>query len=146
MDYDPELVQIFKDESDVLLQELQGILEKLEEDTQLEAVSKNLELYGQVVDRMMGAAKSLSFNRIGKLCELGKMVGYKSSQAKDENLNQIVIAFLFDATEHLKEMIINLPSSESQDAKIAMSATLMSRLKWLVEKFKHIERGSVAIE
>lgn len=146
MDYDPELVQIFKDESDVLLQELQGILEKLEEDTQLEEVSKNLELYGQVVDRMMGAAKSLSFNRIGKLCELGKMVGYKSSQAKDENLNQIVIAFLFDATEHLKEMIINLPSSESQDAKIAMSATLMSRLKWLVEKFKHIERGSVAIE
>jgi hypothetical protein len=146
MDYDPELVKIFKDESDVLLQELQGILEKLEEDTQLEAVSKNLELYGQAIDRMMGAAKSLSFNRIGKLCELGKMVGYKSSQAKDENLNQIVIAFLFDATEHLKEMIINLPSSESQDAKMAMSATLMSRLKWLVEKFKHIERGSVAIE
>jgi hypothetical protein len=144
MEFDPELVQIFKDDSKPLLEELESILNQLEEATDLEAISASLEKYGQVVDRMMGAAKSLSFNRIGKLCELGKMVGYKSSQAKDENLNQIVIAFLIDATEHIKEMTAHLPESESEESKMAVSANLMSRLKWLVEKFKHIERGSVS--
>lgn len=145
MEFDPELVEAFQGECKDLVAKLDQILDQLDQGQSLDETKKSLELYGQIIDRMMGAAKALSMKRIASFCELGKMMGYKSSQSDDESLHQLVIAFLFDATEQVRELIDQLPQSEDENHPMPQAASLLSRLKWLMEKFKHIERASVEI-
>ena len=56
-----------------------------------------MEQFGQIVDRVMGAAKSINAQEIGAFCELCKVIAYKASQTKDDRLLEVVVSILFDA-------------------------------------------------
>lgn len=137
-----ELVTGFCDESDGLIKELNQSLEKFEEDLN----RKHLETFGQVIDRMMGAAQSLGAEDVGKFCEMGKMIGYKASQASDPELLKLASPILMDAVELITTMINHLRNGQNQTKENLPLEAFASRLKWYLEKFKDIERSSVAIK
>ena len=137
-----EIVAEFCKEGDQFLSQLEEILFSLEDDlTQVH----QLEKFGQVIDRIMGAAKSLELHKIATMCELGKIIGYKSSQVSDQKMINIVVAVLFDAVEILKKMILSVEKMGDVNIEGISTSAFITRLKWLSEKFGHIERASVAI-
>ena len=141
---DREIVADFCSESDKLYAELEGILETIDDSPK--GASKLLEKFGQVIDRVMGAAKSIQADEIATFCELGKVIGYKSSQVKDLALINIVTAVLFDSLEILKHMNGSLLNKNSYSLKNLSTEAFASRLHWLSGKFKDIERASVAFD
>jgi chemotaxis protein histidine kinase CheA len=137
-----ELVEIFCDESDGLIKELNEILDQYEE----EFNPIHLEKFGQIIDRMMGAAQSLGAMEIGKFCEMGKMIGYKASQAKDKQLLELASPILLDAVEMVTSMLAQLRKGERTTKENLPIDAFSSRLKWYLEKFSDIERASVAVK
>lgn len=137
-----EIVLDFCKESTTLFLELDKILNDLENTP---SDSKLMEKFGQVIDRVMGAAKSIGAEEIATFCELGKLIGYKASQISDPPLLTVVIAVLFDAVDLLHKMIKKLETGNPGQLQGLSTQAFVTRLKWLSEKFKNIERGSVAI-
>lgn len=142
---DPEMKEVvleFCEESEKQFDELEKILEDLEEDP------KKLELlesFGQVIDRVMGAAQTLGVEDISTFCELGKSIGYKASQAASPPLVEVSVAVLFDSVDLLRKMVTQLRSGNDATDGLNIKA-FTSRLEWLAEKFKDVEWGSVAID
>ncbi len=136
-----EIVDDFCNESKELFLELEDCLEKLEDDPN---ATVELEKFGQVIDRIMGAAKSVGADDIATFCELGKTIGYKSSQIKDTALLEVVVAILFDSVEILKKMISKIQTKEDHGLKTINTDAFATRLRWLADKFKNIERSSVS--
>lgn len=144
-----ELIADFKSESKTLAGQLLEILEAIEGDY---SQFRRLEEYGQIVDRIMGTAKSLAvgipelqtiLGPIGNYGELCKAVAYKGSQvANNAELYNIVVALLLDATEMMQEMIENMGSGKI-DLKSVLNATFVDRLRWLEQKFPAHLRASV---
>ena len=138
----------FQKEAKVLILQLDEILKGVEADG---SKSTDLETYGQIVDRIMGGAKSIAevfalrqLTQVGQCAELCKIVGYKGSQVgADKSLFTVVVAFLMDATDVLSEMVERL-SDDDADLLTTLSATFLDRLKWISEKFKTGLRSSVA--
>lgn len=142
---DPDMLEIvigFCDESDELCDQLEEILEEYEDDL---SQTPLLEKYGQIIDRIMGAAKSIDAATIGQYCELGKIISYKASQTKDTELLTIVCAVLFDTLEVVQAMLKSVREKQEEAVSGINLETLATRLKWLSEKFTHIERSSVAV-
>lgn len=142
---DPDMEEIvvgFCDESDELAEQLEQILEEYEDDF---AQTELLERYGQIIDRIMGAAKSIEANTIGHYCELGKIISYKASQTNDKELLTIVCAVLFDTLEVVQAMLESVRKTKEEKVAGINLEKLATRLKWLSEKFTHIERASVAV-
>lgn len=137
-----DIVDDFCRESKGYLNSLQGILFEMEDDLSKVLL---LEQFGQIIDRMMGAAKSLELSAVAIICELGKVIGYKSSQINDQKLINIVVAVLFDMVEILQRQISNLSLGQEMSLKSINTDAFTTRLKWLNEKFSNISRSSVAI-
>lgn len=142
-----EIVIEFCHESTDLIDELESILEEIEEEIQdnPNAASK-LEKYGQIVDRIMGAAKSIGATDVAKLSELGKAIGYKSSQVKDAPLIEIVVAILFDSLVIMRKLLKDIEVGNKNNLNQLNTKAFVTRLNWLSEKFKDIERSSCAID
>ena len=134
-----DVVVEFCNESTVLFNQLEEILEDFEDNPS--NVSK-LEEFGQIIDRVMGSAKTIGADDIAKFCELGKIIGYKSSQTKDQALLEVVAAIMLDAVELLKKMIIQIKDGNESTISQISSKAFVTRLKWLKEKFNDIERAS----
>lgn len=138
-----EVVDDFCQESRKILAELEDILDDFEDDTTQTAL---LEKYGQSVDRIMGAAKTVGADKVGLYAELGKTIGYKSSQVKDnDQLIDIVVSTLFDTNEYIGKMIEHIDKNRNEDISGVNLDAFSSRLKWLAGKFDHINRSSVAV-
>jgi len=147
-----ELTKEFKQETEELVKQLINILEKAEEALNK---SKLLEEYGQIVDRIMGGAKSLSvsipeesveIDKIGTYAELCKHVGYKSSQVgNNTQLVDICVAFLFDATEIIETFLRQLSNEGRVDFENEISDTFLDRLHWLDKQFDENLRGTLNI-
>lgn len=113
---------------------------------------QNLEVFGQMVDRILGSAKTLAvteptvslYQEIGSLAELCKIVGYRGSQIdKNENFYNVVVALLLDATEMLEVMIEGVGGSGSGDR--GLSGTFLDRLKWVASQFDENTRSSLKV-
>lgn len=76
---DKELLDIFLKESFDVNERLSIFLSDFVKTSD----NKHFESFGQQVDRIMGAAFTLSLNEVGELAKLGKELGYKSSQVKE---------------------------------------------------------------
>lgn len=142
---DPSMKEIiidFCDEAEALFDELQVSLEILED---IPTNTNELEKFGQVIDRIMGAAKSIGASEIATFCELGKTIGYKSSQIKDVALIEVVTAILFDSLDLLRKMIQSLRDGNDNVMGNLNTKAFVTRLTWLSAKFKNIDRASVAI-
>lgn len=138
-----EVVDEFCEESIQLFNELEEILEEFEDDT---TQTEKLEQFGQIIDRVMGSAKTIGADEIATFCELGKAIGYKSSQVSDTALLEVVCAIMFDSLELLKKMIIQIKEGKSSSFEATSSAAFVTRLKWLKDKFNDIERSSCAAD
>lgn len=137
-----EIVDDFCDEASELFDILEKSLSNLEENPNN---SKELEKFGQVIDRIMGAAKSIGAIEIATFCELGKVIGYKSSQVKDIPLIEVVVAILFDSLEMLRKMNEALRNGNEKTMNKLNTKAFATRLNWLSAKFKDIDRASCAI-
>lgn len=143
---DPEMKDVVLDfcvESERIFKELQNYLEDFEDDPEDKELLEN---FGQAIDRIMGAAKSLGANKIGTYCELGKIIAYKASQSKDEKLIQIVTAVLFDSIDVLSSLIKNIKLNQREDIDGVNLEAFTTRLKWLAGKFQNIERSSILLD
>ncbi|MBF0205558.1 MAG: hypothetical protein HQK53_01580 [Oligoflexia bacterium] len=136
-----ELIDEFCKESSSLIHEMETILEELEQNVKPQG---KFEKFGQLIDRIMGAAKSFNANEIADFCELGKIIGYKADQTQDPKLLRVVVAILFDATYLLEKMITSLKTGDANALHNLNTHAFATRLRWLSDKFKHIERGSCA--
>jgi chemotaxis protein histidine kinase CheA len=149
-DIDNEILKEFQGESKILIEKMNSILEESEGDpTQVQS----LEEYGNNVDRIMGAAKSLALlvpadhliHKIADYAAICKAVGYKSSQIRDnEDFYNICVALLMDGTEVLEEMIDNLTTGES-GIKDLFTTTFLERLRWVSSVFGSEVRASVDV-
>lgn len=138
-----EIIDDFCQEATTLFMDLNKSLEKLEERPDN---PKELEKFGQIIDRVMGAAKSIGATEIATFCELGKTIGYKSSQTNDLPLLNVVVAILYDTVDILDKMIKKLKTGNSKALESLNTEAFASRLRWLSEKFKNIERSSCKID
>tara|TARA_B100001971_G_C18268046_1_gene596585 strand:+ start:15978 stop:16469 length:492 start_codon:yes stop_codon:yes gene_type:complete len=136
-----EVVDEFCQESKDLLDTCEEILDEFED----EEDPALLEKFGQTIDRIMGAAKSLDAHTTGTLAELGKTIGYKSSQCEDKELLSVVGAALFDLVDVMKRLIQNISDSKEEKAQGLNIDALKTRFVWLADKFKNIQRSSVAV-
>lgn len=134
-----EIVEDFCKETDELLVQLSDTLEAFEAEQEN---TSHLEKFGQIIDRIMGAAKSIGASEMATFCELGKIIGYKSSQTVEPALLNVVNAVLFDAVDLLNKMNKQLLTGESKSLENLSTDAFASRLRWLQEKFDHIERAS----
>lgn len=137
-----EIVDAFCEECRELIPQLEEILESVEDDPTQVA---HLETFGQIIDRMMGAAKSLGAPKIATFCELGKTIGYKASQVKERALIEVVVAILFDSLDLLEKMLASLENGLGEGLAGINTDAFVTRLNWLAEKFSHVTRSSVAI-
>tara|TARA_B100000749_G_scaffold280875_1_gene279594 strand:+ start:44043 stop:44567 length:525 start_codon:yes stop_codon:yes gene_type:complete len=147
-----EIIEEFKLESIGLVEELMDILDDIE--GQFEDRNQ-LENYGQVVDRIMGGAKSLAMSleesghleQVGNYAELCKLVGYKAAQIEEnEQFYDIVHGLLFDATEMLMLMVRTYNTDSEKDIKELLSTTFLDRLKWVNGHFGENVRGTLKID
>ncbi len=141
---DPEMAEIVEDfckESESIYNNLEQLLEQYEERPK----SSLLEEFGQIIDRVMGAAKSIGAKHTGTYCELGKTISYKASQSMDKALLDIVVAVLFDTVEILMVMNQNIAKEKVEKVSGINLVTFATRLRWLEEKFKNVQRASVTI-
>lgn len=142
---DPSMKEILSDfckEGRKQIAELNEHLFNLEDDL---SDKSQLEGFGQVIDGMMGAAKSLEIKILGTFCELGKAIGYKASQIDDEQLIGIVVAVLIDSVGIIETLIGKLEKGEPLELKEISAEAFITRLHWVSDKFKHIKRSSVAL-
>ncbi len=151
---DTEILKEFQLESKTLIEQIMEILEGCEGDF---SQVKRLEEYGQVVDRVMGGAKSLAMglsgvgadhfiHKIGDYAALCKAVGYKASQIEDnEQFYDVAVAFLLDATEMLTEMIDKILEPKAASFKDLFTQTFLDRLKWVSSQFGAEYRASVEV-
>ncbi len=152
MEANNEILKDFQQESNQLIVQLLQILEECEDDF---SQVKRLEDYGQTVDRIMGAAKSIAItvsekdhfiHKVGDYTALCKAVGYKASQIKgNEQFYNVSVALLLDATEMLSVMIENILDSKKVDFKSQFSATFLDRLRWVSAQFGAEYKASVDI-
>ena len=138
-----EIVIDFCTEAEQLFDQLEKSLESLEENPEN---TKELEKFGQVIDRIMGAAKSIGASEIALFCELGKVIGYKSSQVKEIPLIEVVVAILFDSLHMLRKMVTALNEGNDKSMTNLNTKAFATRLTWLSEKFKDIDRASCAVD
>ncbi len=145
-----ELVVDFKAESLTLIGEMLTILEAIEGDA---SKFTQLEQYGQIVDRIMGASKSLALmdpklkpmmEPIGKYTEVCKEVAYKGSQVpNNEALFNAVVGLLFDGAEMIKELVEGIGNNKSVAIKDAVNQTFLERLVWVTKQFGSNLRGTL---
>jgi len=148
-----EFVVDFVIETRQLVEEMQELLEQAENG---QDHAKCLEQYGQVVDRIMGGAKSLAMNMTGSSAAVTmiadysavcKAVGYKASQIKDNpNFLNICVALLMDATEVLGDMLVVVEKGQELDMRSMVSQTLIDRVKWASSKFSAEYRETVSVK
>ncbi len=145
---DPEMAEILSDfcqESKKICAELDSIIDDID-DEDCEQMKTELERYGQTIDRVMGASKSLGLNQIGKLCELGKTISYKASQVSEQPLLALVVSSMADCTQTLKQLIDRVEVDHREDIPNFNLKAFLERLIWLEGKFSNISRSSVAIK
>jgi hypothetical protein len=79
LEIDEEFLGYFLEESTEVISNLKSLVRSFDgpED------NLNFEKFGQQVDRVMGAAYTLSLKFVGDLAKMGKELGYKSSQVTE---------------------------------------------------------------
>lgn len=145
---DIEILRDFVKESKTLIK---GLVAKLEEIDGFPEHAKSLADYGNLVDRIMGGAKSLALlvegdhalHILSDYTSICKAVSYKGSQIRgNDQFFNVVHAFLFDATEIL-EILIDKMESPVAALRKDIPTNFIERLKWLSHQFDEAYSASV---
>jgi hypothetical protein len=137
---DIEIVESFQEECRKIIAELTAVVEQLEESADAGFPASLLSDFSQKIDRIMGAAQTLSMAdpengcliRIGKIAELCKRVGYKAAEQKNPKLLPIFTAFWADTIEVMEELVESIrDQAEAERVAASYSKVLQGRLEWL---------------
>lgn len=138
-----EIVDEFSKESEELLDKLQEIVDKFEKDSHNYSL---LDEYGQIIDRMMGSSQTIGLKDFSTYCQMGKIIGYKASQSRNPVLLEIVSAVLADTVLLLRDLNTENKNGTTKIFKEdPKHKNFISRMTWLANKFRHLERASVSI-
>lgn len=149
MSLDKDILDDFVVESKKLVEDSLEILNEVEGHPDQVA---RLAEYGNLVDRIMGGARSLSLlaskdhaiHMISDYAAVCKAVGYKSSQIiENDSFYSACVGLLLDATENLEKLLdgVETPTSE---LKKEISDTFIDRLQWVSKRFSKDVRASVS--
>lgn len=139
---DKEILADFQAETKALLNELAEVVEKLEE-TSSAFPAAQLAEFSQKIDRVMGAAQTMStleaghagLERIGAIAQICKGLGYKAIECKAVALVPLFAAFWADTLDVLAELVETLGDDAANKATAAaFAAVLQNRLTWLSGK------------
>jgi hypothetical protein len=101
VEIDHDFLKFFLEESDVVMRNLKSFLKLFIENED----PKNFEQFGQQVDRLMGAAYTLSLNFFGDLSKMGKEIGYKSSQLTEIEKLLVIHSLLSQLVKSLSAIL-----------------------------------------
>lgn len=144
-----ELLEHFKTESMQLLKSMEEILVELEANPDN---SKRLSEVGQLVDRIMGSAKTIVQNSqdnrliqvIADYAELCKLISYKTSQIQNEkNLLTVIVALLLDGTEMMEDLLSQV--GEKTQIQLPFTKQYLERLRWALTQLSSELKGSVGL-
>lgn len=111
LDVDYELLEDFLADSFEILNNLSPLIEELD----LSSANKHFEIFGQQIDRMMGAAYTLSLTLVGDLCRCGKEIGYKGSQIEEASKLMVVQSLLGQLERALRTILNGLKKRQAPD-------------------------------
>lgn len=123
-------LEIEKEFLDSFLSESFEVLASLKElVSQFSKVEDNhlFETYGQNVDRIMGAAFTLSLNELGELAKMGKELGYKAGQVNDLPKLLSVQSLLSQLAKSLEEILKKMKKGHTPD--FSLYHPLLHKLK-----------------
>lgn len=151
---DDDILSGFVEESNAILEELHEIVEKLEDyEEGDEFPRQNLEDFSQRIDRIMGAAKTLlmmapdhaGLDRIGKISNLCKSLGYAAAQNENPKTIPIFAAFWADSLEVVEDLTGAI-RDKAKTEKIAsdFSQTIQGRLEWLSTILKPVNAYGIS--
>jgi hypothetical protein len=128
-----ELILEFIQDSELLIRDLKDNLTSFNEINS----ETNFEEYGQKVDRIMGAAFTLSLYEIAELCRLSKELSYKSISVKEKGKLIVIHGLLSQAFKLLALSLILLKKEislpkEEVDAllqKMRLASTKLGELQ-----------------
>ena len=140
MSLDADILNDFYQESNIIINESIELLEEMEGDF---SQKQNLKVFGNKIDRIMGASASIAMmaepdhglNLVTDYTSLCKMVAYKAAEIDtNAKLYDVTVALLLDAVEALNILIkkIELPMAE---LKQVISPNFIERLRWISEQF-----------
>lgn len=140
MSLDADILNDFYKESNTIIAESIELLEEMEGDF---SQKENLKVFGNKIDRIMGASASIAMtaepdhglNLVTDYTSLCKMVAYKAAEIETNvKLYDVTVALLLDAVEALNILIkkIELPMAE---LKQVISPNFIERLRWVSEQF-----------
>lgn len=128
LEIDQDFLNFFLEESFLVLVNLKDCLKQfsLTEDPRF------FETFGQQVDRLMGAAYTLSLNFFGDLSKMGKEIGYKSSQLVDVEKLFVIQSLLSQLVKALERILKQFKKGLSPD---------MSGYRPLLERLEEANKG-----
>lgn len=140
MSLDVDILNDFYTESNTIIVESIDLLESMEGDF---SQKENLKVFGNKIDRIMGASASIAMmaepdhglNLITDYTSLCKAVAYKAAEIEtNTKLYDVTVALLLDAVEALNILIkkIELPMAQ---LKQVISPNFIERLRWVSEQF-----------
>ncbi len=154
MELDTEMIDIFKEEANAILEELKVVIEKLEEHEGSFPKSL-LEEFGNKTDRIMGTANTFYaqypgaevFKQIGNFGALCKATGYKASTINTLALVPIFASFWGDSVDIMEELINNVESPEKvMEINKTSAPLLQKRLMWLAGQIVQITKSQTGVE
>jgi len=154
MKINQEILEYFKEESTQVLKELCLIVNDIDAPHK-EFPSALLESFSQKIDRIMGASKTigleipnhLGLQRIGKLAELCKLLGYKAAEKKVPQFLPIYAAFWSDTLEVIENLLGAVEDNEKTEKIVkSFSGVLQKRLEWLLSRVEPKKAAATVAE
>ena len=131
------MIQILIDDSSELITDLEKLAEQMIQSG--DPKPEQFEKFGQMIDRIMGAATTLGLPVIGDISNMGKSLGYKLSQSDNPKLLNIAAPILLDLALTLKGQLDYLGENGNEPPA---DEALNERLEWLDSKLVGITRAS----
>ncbi|HPI41851.1 MAG TPA: hypothetical protein PLJ21_13660, partial [Pseudobdellovibrionaceae bacterium] len=149
MSLDKDILNDFILESKKLVEDSLEILNEVEGQPDQ---AKRLADYGNLVDRIMGGARSLALlvpkdhaiHMVSDYAAVCKAVGYKSSQIlENDSFFSACVGLLLDATETLEKLLDGV-ETPTVELKKSIPGTFIDRLQWVSKRFSKDFRSSVS--
>jgi hypothetical protein len=125
---DQDFLNFFLEESFIVIDHLKDCLKQFSDSGNPDYFEK----FGQQVDRLMGAAYTLSLNFFGDLSKMGKEIGYKSSQLVDIEKLLVVQSLLSQLVKALDRILKQFKKGIYPD---------MSEFRPLMERLEEASKG-----
>jgi hypothetical protein len=145
MSLDPAIYKNFVEESKKLCIEMEEILVKVEKQGVFE--QQKLEQYSNLVDRIMGGARTLAteagpghaLNLIGDYCSFGKKISKKTAEIDiTDQFFSVCLAILHETTTTLKVILANI-DQPSDKIKDKIPEGMVDRLRFVYQQFSDSE-------